>query len=778
MTNQVNSMKITKKQIIYGALIIALMIPFAAVINAYRFSYAILNSGIEFQPFLSTRIYDVNGELISELFEENRTYVSVDSLPDHVINAFIAAEDKNFYYHNGIDVPGILRALAVDVISGEIRQGGSTITQQIIKQIYTKREKTIKRKLIEILLAREFEKRFSKKKLLEMYVNQIYFGHGVYGLSAASRFYFDTEPDKLTVIQASLLAGIPSSPARNSPLKNPGRSFEKHRQVLYNMVAEGYVSRKNLGERFQGFWKDFSGTSKIRYHTLGVRNRRFDKAPWFTEYIRRILVNRFGEEKVYRSGMQVYTTLNLNYQRIAQDAISESVEKQNKVSEIYNRDQLDEIDLLVIQNEGKGSSAEELKYNKKFMKTIRNDILEETIFAALLCDSSEIEKLFNNVISKYEEILFSSRVEGALISLDPRTGGILTMVGGSDFNSSNQLNRAVQIKRQPGSSFKAFVYGAAIETGSITPATSFIDAPVVYKGTRQTWSPSNYGKDYQGRVLVRKALAASLNIVSVLILEKTGFKKTAEFASQMMRIPISRFEIDPTLALGTTELSPIEMATGFAVYANQGREVIPYAIKQIKDSSNTVIYDGESRLQKIKRKQVVSEETAFIMTSLLRSVVDHGTASGAIRSWAGFRLPAAGKTGTNTDFRDAWFVGYTPDIVTAVWFGCDSQKFTLGKGQSAAVVAAPIWGAFMREVYRDLKISRFPDQPEGIVKRRICGITGDIPQNECPVQIEFFIRGTEPTETCDLNHDTMNSIFELIKRDSEKYKELLESVDE
>ncbi len=772
-------MRISKNNIIYGVLIILLLIPFAAIINAYHFSYDILNKGIEYQPFLSTRIYDRNGELISELFEENRTYVTIETLPDHVINAFISAEDNNFYYHNGMDIPGIIRALLVDIVTGEIRQGGSTITQQIIKQIYTRREKTVKRKLIEILLAKEFEKKFSKNKILEMYLNQIYFGHGVYGLHAASRFYFDTEPDKLTPVQASLLAGIPSAPSRNSPLKNPERSYEKHRQVLYNMVSNGYVSKKELGDDFYSFWRYFSEESKTRYYTLGVRNKRFDKAPYFTEYIRRILVNRFGEEKVYRSGMHVYTTLDLKYQNNAREKIRNAVERQNTISALHNREKLREIDYLVLQNaiNSKDYSNEELKQYKQFMNSLRSDLLDAALITSLLFNSNDMEQFFTSLYNAYEEILVSSRVEGALVSIDPRTGGILTMVGGSDFNSANQLNRAVQIRRQPGSSFKAFVYGAAIDTKTITPATAFLDAPVVYKGTRETWTPSNYSKNYQGRVLVRKALAASLNIVSVLILEKTGFKKVAEYASRMMRIPIQRFEIDPTLSLGTTELSPLEMATGFAVYANKGKGVIPFAIKNIKDKDNTVIYNGEKRISKIKREQVVTEETAFIMTSLLRSVVDHGTASGAIRNRAGFRLPAAGKTGTNTDFRDAWFVGFTPDLVTAVWLGCDSQKFTLGKGQSAAIVAAPVWGNFMREIYKTRKTTRFPGQPEGVIKRNICRITGKIPQNECPVRTEFFIEGTAPDEQCDLNHDSMDSIFELIQRDSDKYKELLESLE-
>lgn len=757
-------MKPIKALLLKISLLFLVLSPFAYIIYTYSYCYSILSGDLAFDPNLSTKIYDINGEIISELFDENRTITESGTLPVLVKQAFLAAEDRNFYLHSGFDLPGIIRAVLIDVFSGEMRQGGSTITQQLVKQLYTKGEKTIHRKIIEILIALEFEKKFTKEQILSMYLNQIYFGHGVYGVTSAAKFFFEKDVKNLTVVEAALLAGIPSAPNHFSPLKNPRGAYEKNKQVIYNMISAGYISKEEVVGQFDEFWEAYLGNIKTKFQTLGVRSRSFDRAPHFTEYIRRILVDRFGEQQVYRGGLKVYTTLDLRHQKAAEDSLFKGVEEQDRIAGEQNRHRLDFYDSIIVRRllEAKKIGEGDVGPRVRFMSELRNGSLSDILLMAMVSGSTGIEESLDRYLEAYESARSASRVEGALVALEPSTGGITAMVGGSDFNAANQLNRAVQTFRQPGSAFKAFVYGAGIESKLITPATAFYDVPVLFKGTRSVWKPSNYEKSYRGRVLVRNALASSLNIVSVLVVDEIDPKKVAGYASRLMGIPITRFYIDPTISLGTSEVSPLEMARGFAVYATGGIDVRPYAIRYVLNKAGRKIFDGENGSRSGKR--IISEETAYIMTSLLRSVVDSGTATGGIRNTARFILPAAGKTGTTTNYKDAWFVGFTPDLVAAVWMGCDSQKFSLGGGQSAAIVSAPVWGSFMRDVYAFRKPGRFKECPAGITQTNICAKTGKIPVEGCPVRTEYFIDGTEPSEQCNSDHDEMISIFDLVRK--------------
>ncbi len=757
-------MKLTRSLPAKSLLITIILLPFAFILSAYTASYSILSGELTYDPSVSTKIYDCNGELISELFEENRTIISKDTIPAIVKQAFVAAEDRNFYFHSGFDIHGIIRALIVDILSGDIRQGGSTITQQLVKQLYTRGEKTLRRKLVEIFIAREFEKRFTKNRILEMYLSQIYFGHGVYGVQAAARFFFNKEMKDVTAAEAALLASIPSAPNHFSPLKNPRAAFERSRQVMYAMINAGNIEKDEATRQFNVFWKSYLDAIKIKFPTLGVRGSGFDRAPYFTEHIRQILVEKFDEKLVYRGGLTVHTTLDLRHQKAAEQALVEGIEEQNRVALSRSASIFGSPDRLLTRKliQEKMISRKDAETRIRFLDSFRNGSIDDLMLCAQLFGIEAMERNLAQYLDQHEELKRSSRVEGALVSLDPMTGDITAMVGGSDFNAANQLNRAVQSARQPGSAFKAFVYGAGIESKRITAATAYYDVPVLFKGTKTIWKPSNYEKAFKGRVLVRNALAASLNIISVLIADEVEPKLVAEYASRLMGIPRSRFAVDPTISLGTSEVTPLEMARGFAVYANGGKEITPHSIRSIADKNGKRLYDGAKAVGTGKR--IISEETAFIMTSLLRSVVDSGTATGGVRSTAGFSLPAGGKTGTTSKFKDAWFVGFTPDLVAAVWMGCDSQKFSLGSGQSAAMVSAPVWGNFMRQVYTFRKPGRFKAQPDGVTVRAICAKTGKIPVEGCPVKSEFFIAGTEPREKCNSDHDEMTSIFDLVRK--------------
>ncbi len=757
-----------RTQILSALIALVLFLPGAYYLAVYYRAYELLTSIEHYRPSLSTKLYDVNGELISELFEENRDYTGIDRIPDRVIRAFIAAEDRNFYSHHGFDINGILRALLTDILSGEIRQGGSTITQQLVKQVYTGSERSFRRKITELLLAREIEKRYSKAAILEMYLNQIYFGHGIYGVQTAARFFFNTDIADITAAQASVLAAIPSAPAKYSPIKNPALNYIRSRRIFLRMATEGVpISREEI-EDFRNFWSSFIQEIRLLPPSLSSRSRRFDKAPYFTEYLRRLLVRQFGEKRVYNGGLRIYTTLDLRFQKPAQDIMNTALEKQNHIAGRSNAYKLGRLDyfLLKSENGSKSRAKTDIALSSRFLKNFRTESMEECEVLSMLTGNETIYRAVRGYLDRCESLTDASRVEGALIAIVPSTGEIIAMIGGSSFERINQLNRAVQARRQPGSAFKPFLYGAGIESKRITAATLFLDAPIMNNEELKKWAPSNYDERYHGNVLVRKALSMSLNTVPVLVYDRLGSRTIARFASKLMNIPMKRFALDPTLALGTTELTPLELVSGFAVYANNGMSVYPRALRRIEDAAGKIMYDEASVASKPVRR--ISQETAFIMTTLLREVVDHGTAYNAVRRFAGFRLPAAGKTGTNTDFRDAWFVGYTPDLAACVWIGCDSQKFTLGHGQSGSIVAAPVWAEFMNAIRPYLGKNRFTGVPPGIVVVPVCGKTGLLPGAQCPVRREYFIKGTEPVDICDGAHEEMKSIGDLVPGNNDR----------
>ncbi|HEY1406049.1 MAG TPA: penicillin-binding transpeptidase domain-containing protein, partial [Spirochaetota bacterium] len=362
----------------------------------------------------------------------------------------------------------------------------------------------------------------------------------------------------------------------------------------------------------------------------------------------------------------------------------------------------------------------------------------------------------------------SLHVEGAFIAVEPQTGYITTMVGGSAFEVSNQYNRAVAARRQPGSSFKPFVYGAGIDSKVINAGTALPDAPIVdVDATGETWAPGNYEGDYSGLVRIRMALMKSINIISVRIFDLVGADRVINYAAKMLKVSPGRFTPTPSLALGSTELTPLEMVTGYAVYANRGRDVIPFAIRYVVDRDGNELANIEEEVGNtiaIKERegtiQIISEDVAWIMTDLMRSVADGGTASYAIRQTAQFTKKCAGKTGTTSNWTDAWFCGFTPDVAAVVWIGYDKPFMTLGRGQAAASVAAPIWGFYMKDIYNGMNDPVFPPMPANVVMGGVCSYTGLIPGPTCPVAGECMLKGTGPSKVCDGNHQKMQSVLE------------------
>lgn len=732
----------------------------------------------QFQPALPTKLYDVNGEIISELYQEKRDLVSYSDIPRCTINAFLATEDQEFYQHFGINPAAIGRAAIKNIASMKIVQGGSTITQQLAKRLFTKSEKQFTRKILEAILSMQIEKRFSKDEILEMYFNQIYLGHGCYGISSAADLYFNKKVKYLTVAESSVLAALPSSPEDLSPLKDTHAAYEKNRDILNRMVGQKYLTKEKADKIYDEFWPAYVESIRTEYPTKTVHSRNDNAAPHFTDYVRQILIARYGKDVVYNEGLNIFTTLDLKRQQAAEKYLYEGTEQQDKISSPMNRNldrgvvgfgiyfdlsKLFSLPGIKLQNDP--DTAQKIQAQKYITENI---IDESEILTTTTVDIKQ-----NTIYDKFRgEVVYnlssSQKVQGAFLAIEPKTGYITSMVGGASFEVNNQYNRATQAHRQPGSSFKPFVYGAGIDSKIINAGTALPDAPIIdIDAAGETWAPGNYEGDYSGLVRLRTALMKSINIISIRIFDAVGADRIINFASKMLKVSPSRFTPTPSLALGSTEMTPFEMATGYAIYANRGRDVIPYAIRYIVDRDGNELANIEEEVGNIiaikEREgsiQIISEDVAFVMTSLMESVASGGTASYGIRQLANFQKKCAGKTGTTSNWTDAWFCGFTPEIAAVVWVGYDKPFLSLGRDQAGAGVAAPIWGRYMKEAYNGMKDPEFPPPPPGVSMGGVCSFTGLAPGPKCPVAGEYMIKGGYPSRTCDGNHQKMQSVLE------------------
>jgi penicillin-binding protein 1A len=759
-----------------------LIIISASVIGGVLFGYVASQtrnfSGIEnikqFQPNLPSRLYDVNGELIAELFQEKRDIISFEKLPKNLINAFLATEDRDFYRHIGLNPAAMVRAFFKNLAAGKVVQGGSTITQQLAKRLFTSGERTILRKALEAVLALQIEKKFTKEEILEMYFNQIYLGHGCYGLSSAARLFFNKEVKELNLIESAILAALPSAPRKYSPLENPHNAYAKNRDILNRMISAGFVTEEKAYKIYDDFWPDFIDLLKTEFTTRTANTGYTDKAPYFTDYVRQILLSKIGKNSLYNEGLNIYTTLNLKRQITGQKYLSDGLKKQNEISANSNKftnlavdrnlfriyDSLGNIFSLPAP---KIKNDAEAQFNKRMI----DETIDDIDIISLLVNATEASKALEKYRSNVIGVSSVLNVEGALIAIEPSTGYISTMVGGSGFSVDNQYNRAVQAKRQVGSAFKPFVYGSGIESKLINAATSLPDAPILnIDEAGETWTPGNYKDSFSGLVKLRTALALSINIISIRIFDILGPDIIIDYAKKMLRVHESRFTPTPSLALGVCDLTPLEVARGYAIYANNGKDVIPFAIRYITDRDGNELDNTEESIgNTIAEKeingtiQVIPEEVAFIMTSLMQSVVNSGTAYSAIRQNAKFTKPCAGKTGTTSNWTDAWFCGYTPEISAVVWIGYDRPFMTLGKHQAGAIAAAPIWANYMKDI--DLREKQFSPAPANVYQAEVCSYTGLLPSVSCfETNGEYMIKGGGPTETCTGSHFKVKSVLD------------------
>lgn len=604
-----------------------------------------------FEPLAGTKVYDENDELITELHMERRIFVPLAQIPPVLRDAVIATEDKRFYSHWGIDPVGIGRAIFQNYRRGRIVEGGSTVTQQLAKVLFLTPDRSLERKLKEAILAVEIERRYPKDRILEMYLNQVYFGHGAYGVEAAARTYFGKSVSEVTVKEAALLAGLPRAPSTYAPFEHPDAAKRRREVVLRRMVEFGTVREPDA--------------KRLARSDLGLvpPERRRTTGQYFLEYVEQTLEAAYGADMVFKGGLHVYTTLNRSMQLSAEQVL---------------RDGLKTLEARTV----KARPGE--------------------------------------------------HPEGAIVTIEPQTGYVRAMVGGFDFMRS-EFNRAVQARRQPGSAFKPFVFVAALEAG-FTAASRMEDAPVSYPvgPGGQPWKPENYDRKYRGSTTLQQAIEESVNVVTVRLQERVGVNRTVQVARRLgIASPLAP---NLSLALGSSDLSLLELTSAYGAFANQGVWVAPTVIRHVIDAQGKLLDEHAPQ-----GKEAVSPEMAYVITHMLRGVVERGTGSAA-RSLG---RPIAAKTGTTNDYSNAWFIGYTPRLATGVWVGYDRPR-SLGREETGGRLAAPIWTAYMGRILGDSPKEDFP-VPDRVV---ILPIDMD-PSNECVRVVPMaFVRGTEPGATC------------------------------
>jgi penicillin-binding protein 1A len=645
-------------------------------------------------PDESSKLYAADGSLIHEFFQERRTVVKLPDLPPYVAQAFVAIEDKRFYQHSGLDYLRFARASVEYVLFGAGRPGGSTITQQLARNQFTDRigfEVTPFRKAKEAKVAREIERIYSKDEILEAYLNQINFGHGWYGIETAAQNYFGKPAGRLTLPEAALLAALPKAPTHYSPFLHPEAALARRNLVLDLMAQQKLISRGDA-EAAKAYPLPLS---RAREAEEGV-------APYFVEWVRQMLDERFGED-LYRGGFRVYTTLDLEMQ-----AIADSVLKAQ---------------LTLLESR---PDYEHMRYEQALKLPPDSTNWSETPY-----------------------------LQGAFIALEPRTGYVRAMVGGRDWRQS-KFNRATQAMRQTGSVFKPFVYTAALASDYPISYVIF-DAPLELDqydpegDSSWIWSPKNYDNRFDGPITLRDALRRSRNVPTVKLAQEVGMETVAQTARRMgIRTPIPRVA---AAAIGAASAIPLQVAEAFTTYANLGVRVSPQPLLRIEDKSGKTIWEVDPEPQ---QERILDLQTAWVILTVLSDVVNRGTAARLRRDYLAPEIPAAGKTGTTNDETDVWFVGFTPDLLAAVWIGLDRPE-RIFMGAVGGAHAAPVWGAFMQRVYQTRPIPGPWEQPGGLIYRTIDRLSGKLATPYCPpgaVYSEVYLPGTEPVEECDMHQPT------------------------
>ncbi len=747
----------------------------------------------DYKPLPGTLILAEDGRVLGQIKIEKGIYVPLNRIPKFMKDALLATEDPRFYQHKGLDYRGIMRAAFKDIIGMRLSQGGSTITQQLAKVVFLSPERKITRKIREVILARRMEKELTKEEILELYLNKIYFGHGAYGVQMAAKTYFGKDISNINQAEAALLAGLPKAPMVYSPYSDVDLTKLRQWQVLRRMIEEGVITEAQA--------------TQIYNQPLNLENLRPQEelAPHLVDYIRKYIVNKYGEDNLYTAGYKVYTSIDLDLQRAASTSLKEGLRALDKRQGFRGRighkalkaNPIQWGSLRVMVKPGEVFNAHVLAVGDYYV-TVRGRgligyIMQDGMAWALIKpkkkrdDPDEFKKpaeiiqpgdIIKVRLKEYDKakklasfILDQTPLaEGAVVSLEPNTGYVRAMVGGYDFVEGG-FNHATEAKRQPGSSFKPFIYGAALENG-YTPSSIVMDLPVIHEKTEQEkgWKPENYDERFLGPMRLRTALALSRNAVTVGLLEKIGLGKAIDFARKAgITSPIN---YDYTTALGSSVVTPLELTSAYATFAAQGVRAEPIIIKSVEDGKGVVLESYQP-----DPKEALDRATCYLLTSLLRSVVEEGTGKGA----KSLGKPVAGKTGTTNNYVDAWFIGYTPTITTGVWVGYDNAKASLGDRETGARAALPIWIGVMARALADKPAEEFP-MPEDVVSLKIDPETGLLARDDSADAIlDVFRRGTEPTQYADVKSGSRTRQFYTIDQggqiETPKKKQLEESAD-
>ncbi len=718
----------------------------------------------DYQPRQMSVIMDRNGQPLLELYEERRTVIPFSEIPQHMKDAMIAAEDAAFYTHKGLDYIGIFRAVIVNIQRGGFSQGSSTITQQVVKNLLLTPEKQLSRKIQEVLLARQIEEALTKDEILSIYLNHVYFGHRNYGVEQAAKYYYGIHASELSLEQAATIAGLVQSPERLSPQKHPDRALERRNYVLKQMYEKGLIE------------EDAYETAKNAAIELNQKSREtIGAAPYFTEHVRQMLIAEYGQDYVYSAGLHVTTTLDLNMQHMAEDAF------QKGLIAFDDRHYMNK----PLKNPSKKKPTK-FEKNKNFEAKITK-INGNTVYFELggkelpyeptprqrkegpLEDTFKVDQTWFVQISSLDEkglpekIYVPSGANGGLIAIDPQTHDVRALVGGYNYKDS-VFNRATQAMRQTGSSFKTFVYGAAIENKVITPTTIIDDAPKVFHipGQKTPWSAKNSDNKFKGPMTVRTALAQSRNTVAVDVLERTGIDKTIAFVRKFgIETPLVE---NYTLALGSSSMNVLDVTNAYATIASGGQYKSPRFITEITRNGKPLPINAQ------EHHQALDSDVAYVLTSMLKSVATEGTARKYLGKW---KRDVAGKTGTTNSTKDAWFVGFTTNLACGVYIGYDDPK-TLGKGEGGSTTALPIFADFMSAYHMDLPEEDFI-KPDSVIQIDVDATTGLLPSSDQKTRSEVFLAGTQPVERAPMP-DESNSQNWMMRQLNAPTEEITEDV--
>lgn len=708
------------------------------------------------------KIYANDGKLISEFGEERRTPIPLNQVPKDLINAVLATEDRRFYEHPGVDFRGLLRAGVTLLTNSSIKQGGSTITMQVARNFFLTRQKTFVRKLSEILLALKIEKGLTKDEILELYLNKIYFGKRAYGIAAAAAVYYGTTVDKLSLDQVAMLAGLPQAPSSINPLHDPDAAFKRRKHVLERMLSYDFITPEQ-----------FKVAVDAPLPTKSHGNTAEIEAPYVAEMVRQDLYARYGDA-IYTLGFEVFTTIDSQQQLAANMALRKALldydrrhgYRKTKIHFPLSRNKTPEQEL--------DNWVHELRDVPSYGDILPGVVMRisNTNISVLLQDGRYIEIPWAGLswarpqlkgarvgaspkkpadVVAVGDVIYTEATEnqtwkmvqipevgGAIVALAPDTGSILAMVGGFDHSLSN-FNRVTQAERQPGSNFKPFLYAAALAEG-YTLATKINDAPLVFTDpvSGVVWRPHNSTNEFYGPTSLRKSLARSQNMVSIRLLQAISIKKFLEFSESFGFNP-AKFPPYLPLALGAGELTPLEVAAGYCVFANGGNRVTPNLITKIKDYQGNLVYEAPPPTSTV----TIGPQIAFLMTEAMKDAIQRGTGH---RAKSLGRADLAGKTGTTNDWFDAWYSGFNRDVVVTAWVGFDEPR-TLGAKEFGASVALPMWMYFMEAVLKD-KPEHSMEPPPGIVSVKIDPSTGLLAGENSPGAVsEFFTEETLPTQT-------------------------------